>query len=30
LITAALATVATPTALTGSCALIIFYCFAYK
>ena len=30
LITSALATVATPSALAGSCALIIFYCFAYK
>jgi hypothetical protein len=30
LVTAGLATAATPSALAGSCGLIIFYCFAYK
>jgi Na+/melibiose symporter-like transporter len=30
LTTSTLATVASPGALAGSCALIIFYCFAYK
>jgi hypothetical protein len=30
LITAGLATKGTPGSLKGSCALIIFYCFAYK